>query len=57
MLFRKVLLDELGVVETEVAAVENAVAAAIEDAVSFAEKSPDPRPDDWKQYIFAGESA
>ena len=57
VLFRRVLLDELGVAETEIAAVETAVAAAIEDAVSFAEKSPDPRPDDWKRYIFAGEGA
>ena len=57
VLFRRVLLDELGVAETEIAAVETAVAAAIEDAVSFAEESPDPRPDDWKRYIFAGEGA
>jgi TPP-dependent pyruvate/acetoin dehydrogenase alpha subunit len=57
VLFRAVLRDELGAAEAEVAAVESAVAAAIEAAVSFAEKSPDPLPDDWKRYIFAGERA
>ena len=55
--FRAALLSDLGAAEAEVAVVETAVKEAIEESVRFAETSPDPAPDDWKRYIFAGEGA
>jgi len=68
-LFRSVLLSEAdagtraetgagaGAPEAEIAQVERAVDEAIEDAVRFAEQSPDPAPGDWRRFIFAGEDA
>jgi len=56
-LFRAVLRGELGASESEVAGIEAGVEAEMEDAVRFAEGSPDPAPDDWKRYIFAGEGS
>ncbi len=53
--FREVLISELGAAEDETAGIEAAVAEAMEEAVRFAEQSPDPGPDDWKSYIYAGE--
>ena len=43
-----------GVSEAELAAVHEEAASLMEDAVRFAEQSPDPAPDDWKRYIYAG---
>ena len=51
--FRTVLLSNLGATEAEVAGIETAVAAAIEESVRFSEQSPDPEPDDWRSYLFA----
>ena len=51
--FRKTLLETFGAAEPELAAIEQEVAREIEAAVAFAEKSPDPAPDDYRQYIFA----
>jgi TPP-dependent pyruvate/acetoin dehydrogenase alpha subunit len=48
------LRAELGAAEPELAAVEEEAARLIEDAVRFAEQSPDPAPDDWRRYIYAG---
>ena len=56
-LFQSVLLAEAGASEAEIAQVEQAVAESIEEAVRFAEQSPDPGPGDWRRYIFAGENA
>jgi TPP-dependent pyruvate/acetoin dehydrogenase alpha subunit len=56
-LFRAVLLGEMGASETDIAETERAVDEAIEEAVRFAEESPDPAPGDWRRYIFAGEGA
>ena len=44
---------EVSVNEEDFQAIDSDVDAEIEDAVSFAEKSPDPGPDDYKEYIFA----
>ncbi len=53
--FRLVLRADMGVSEPEIVAVESAVDTALEEAVRFAEQSPDPAPGDWRRYIFAGE--
>ncbi len=52
-LFRAVLLHETWASEAEVARVESAADVLIEEAVRFAEQSPDPAPGDWKRWIFA----
>jgi TPP-dependent pyruvate/acetoin dehydrogenase alpha subunit len=52
-----VLLTETGVSEADIARVHTAVDEAIEEAVRFAEQSPDPAPGDWRRWIFAGEDA
>jgi len=57
VLFRSVLVNEVCAPEVEIAAVEHAVDEALEDAVRFAEQSPDPAPGDWRRWIFAGEEA
>ena len=44
----------LGATEAELAGVDEEAARQIEDAVRFAEESPDPAPDDWRRYIYAG---
>jgi pyruvate dehydrogenase E1 component alpha subunit len=46
-------LRGLGVPEAEIAAVDGEAAALMDDAVRFAESSPDPAPDEWKRYIYA----
>jgi TPP-dependent pyruvate/acetoin dehydrogenase alpha subunit len=56
-LFRAVLLAEAGASEADVAQVERTVDEVIEEAVRFAEQSPDPAPGDWRRWIFAGEDA
>ena len=56
VLFRSVLLAEAGASEAEIAQVERTVDQVIEEAVRFAEQSPDPSPGDWRRYIFAGET-
>jgi TPP-dependent pyruvate/acetoin dehydrogenase alpha subunit len=56
-LFRGVLLGESGVSEEEVLSVNAEVDAMMEEAVRYAEGSPDPAPDDWKRYIFAGKES
>jgi TPP-dependent pyruvate/acetoin dehydrogenase alpha subunit len=47
-------LRGLGATETELAGIDEEAARQIEDAVRFAEESPDPGPDDWRRYIYAG---
>jgi acetoin:2,6-dichlorophenolindophenol oxidoreductase subunit alpha len=44
---------ELGATAKEITRAEEEAARLIEDAVTFAEESPDPAPDDWKRYIYA----
>jgi TPP-dependent pyruvate/acetoin dehydrogenase alpha subunit len=36
------------------AAVEEDAVRSIEEAVRFAEQSPDTAPEDWRRYIYAG---
>jgi TPP-dependent pyruvate/acetoin dehydrogenase alpha subunit len=47
------LRTELGAAEAELAAVDEEAQGLIEKAVSFAEQSPEPAPDDWRRYIYA----
>ncbi len=51
--FRKHLTDTLGVENSEIDAVDREAAEKIEEAVRFAENSPEPDSDDYKKYIFA----
>jgi TPP-dependent pyruvate/acetoin dehydrogenase alpha subunit len=51
--FRDWMAAEHGVSGEEAAAIEAAAAKELEEAVAFAENSPDPDPGDWKKYIFA----
>ena len=55
VLFRAALLAELGASQKEIDGVETSVTEAIEESVRFAEASPDPAPESWRKYIFAGE--
>jgi TPP-dependent pyruvate/acetoin dehydrogenase alpha subunit len=57
VLFRKKLLKGYGISEKQVDAIDEEVSRVIEDAVSYAEKSPDPDPGDYKGYIFSTEGA
>jgi pyruvate dehydrogenase E1 component alpha subunit len=54
---RQYLSAGLGVSEAELAALEQDVARRIEAAVAFAESSPDPQPDDYREFIFAAGGA
>jgi TPP-dependent pyruvate/acetoin dehydrogenase alpha subunit len=51
--WRRRLTGDWKVPEAELAALEAAVGQEIEEAVAFAESSPDPRPDDYLKYIYA----
>ena len=51
--FSEHLRTSLGVHEDELRVVENEVDLEIDEAVRFAESSPDPSPRDYAQYIFA----
>jgi TPP-dependent pyruvate/acetoin dehydrogenase alpha subunit len=51
--FESVLRDEFGVTEDERRALHAGVDEEIEDAVRYAEQSPDPEPGDYRAYIFA----
>ena len=51
--WRRVLLSELEASPAGLEELEAAVAEEIEEAVAFAESSPDPAPDDYTKYIFA----
>ncbi len=51
--FPKVLKEQFSVTEEELRQVEAYVDEKIEDAVRFAQQSPDPEPEDYKKYIFA----
>ena len=53
---RSALLTRFKAAEEEIASVEKAVDAAIEESVRFAESSPDPAADDWRTYLYAGEA-
>ena len=52
--FAESLRRDFSVPEAEIGRVGEEVAQEIEDAVRFAEQSPDPAPDDWRRYIYAG---
>jgi pyruvate/2-oxoglutarate/acetoin dehydrogenase E1 component len=51
--YRAVLTAELGVGEADIAAIDAAVAAQIEEAVRFAEAGPDPEPGEYRRYLWA----
>ena len=51
--FAEILRRDFSVSEAELDQVGEDVARKIEDAVRFAEQSPDPAPDDWRRYIYA----
>ena len=53
LLFRASLVSRFGVREDAWVAIEQGVTREIESAVAFAENSPDPRPDDYKRFIWA----
>ena len=53
--FRSFLAETLGVPEDEIKGMEREVEEELDDAVRFAEESPDPGPQDYRQYIFAPE--
>jgi len=52
-LFAGVLVKDLGAAEMELTRIEEEVKLEIEEAVRFAEESPDPDPRDCARYIFA----
>jgi TPP-dependent pyruvate/acetoin dehydrogenase alpha subunit len=52
-MFRQGLLQSLKVSEAEFEEIDRAVAKEIEEAVAFAEQSPDPEPYDYARYILA----
>jgi len=47
------LRTRMGAAEAELSDVEAEAARLIDDAVRFAEESPDPAPDDWRRYLYA----
>jgi len=51
--FAEILRRDFSVSEAELDQVGEDVARKIEDAVRFAEQSPDPAPDDWRRYLYA----
>ncbi len=51
--FRNWMAVSLKVTEKEMEEIDQSVAQEMEQAVSFAEQSPDPEPRDYQQYIFA----
>jgi pyruvate dehydrogenase E1 component alpha subunit len=51
--FAAVLAGTFGASAEEIKAVEEEAVRRIEEAVRFAEDSPDPSPDDWRRYIYA----
>jgi 2-oxoisovalerate dehydrogenase E1 component len=51
--FRAVLAAMPGVGEADLARIDAAVAAEIEEAVRFAEAGPDPAPEDYRRYLWA----
>ena len=52
-IFKDYLLNKLKIDEQDIKAVDKEVDSEIEDAVAYAEKIPDPEPDDYKNYIYA----
>jgi len=55
--FGTFLRDQLRVPEEEVEGILDSVEKELDDAVRYAEESPDPEPQDYRQYIFAPEGA
>jgi TPP-dependent pyruvate/acetoin dehydrogenase alpha subunit len=51
--WREILLSEHGAPPVELEELETDVTQEIEEAVRFAENSPDPAPDDYRKYIYA----
>jgi pyruvate dehydrogenase E1 component alpha subunit len=51
--FRRQLVADFQVAESQLTALDDGIAAEIEAAVRFAETSPDPKPQDYQQYILA----
>ena len=52
-LFRAHLIDDMKVGEAKLARIDEEVNREIEEAVAYAEKSPDPGPEDYRDYIYA----
>lgn len=50
--FRKQIVAEFQIAEHQLAAVEKKAVEEVAAAVRFAETSPDPKPEDYRQYIF-----
>jgi len=46
-------LGAIGASKAELAAVEAEASRLIDEAVKFAEESPEPAPDDWRRYLYA----
>jgi TPP-dependent pyruvate/acetoin dehydrogenase alpha subunit len=55
--FRMHLLEALGVSEERLRSMEEEVDREIDEAVRFAETSPDPDPEDYRAYLYAPGSA
>ena len=53
--FRSFLTETLGVPKDEIGGVDREVEEELDNAVRFAEESPDPGPHDYRHYIFAPE--
>jgi TPP-dependent pyruvate/acetoin dehydrogenase alpha subunit len=51
--FKNHLLESFKIDEQELLPIEKDVEKEIEEAVAYAERSPDPGPDDYKKYIYA----
>jgi TPP-dependent pyruvate/acetoin dehydrogenase alpha subunit len=55
--FRSFLVETLQVSKDEIDEIERAVEEELENAVRYAEESPDPDPQDYRKYIFAAEES
>ena len=51
--FKNHLLEDFKIDDQELLRIEKDVEKEIEEAVAYAERSPDPDPDDYKKYIYA----
>jgi len=53
VIFSKHLLEEVGVEDAELKAIEAQARQAVEEALRFAEDSPEPALDEWAKYVYA----